>query len=110
MLLLLLFHALKLAERWEKKYARLPLRKKKEKAALALVRRGYDEKVACEAVRSYKEAKDAGGAHLKTLCEKTLKKYGAKYNGYSLRSKTFAYLLSKGYAPEEVEQALEECL
>jgi SOS response regulatory protein OraA/RecX len=103
-------HAQKLAEQWEKKYARLPLRSKKEKAALALVRRGYDEGVAREAVSSYKEAKDVSGKNLKILCEKTLKKYGAKYNGYSLRSKTFAYLLSKGYAPEEVERALEECL
>ena len=103
-------HAEKLAGIWEKKYARLPLKSKKEKAALALVRRGYDEVVSREAVQGYRQAKDVGDKNLKLLCEKTLKKYGAKYNGYQLRSKTFAYLMGKGYGSEEIEKVLEECL
>jgi regulatory protein len=103
-------HAEKLAGLWEKKYARLPLKSKKEKAALSLVRRGYDEVVAREAVSGYKQAKGVGDARLKLLCEKTLKKYGVKYNGYQLRSKVFAYLMSKGYSSEEVERVLEDCL
>ena len=103
-------HAEKLALSWEKKYARLPLKSQKEKAALALLRRGYDEAVARQAVRLYHQDNEANGKQLKILCEKTLKKYGAKYNGYRLKSKTFAYLLSKGYAPEDIERVLEECL
>ena len=100
----------KLATLWEKKFARLPLKSKKEKAALALIRRGYDEVVAREAVSGYKQAKGVGDKSLKLLCEKTLKKYGVKYNGYQLRSKVFAYLMSKGYSSEEIERVLEDCL
>jgi regulatory protein len=103
-------HAEKAAEILEKKFQRYPLAKKKEKGALALIRRGYDPLIAHRAVSHYHDDASLHGKTLKTLCEKTLKRYGAKYNGYQLRSKVFAYLMSKGYSSDEVERVLEETL
>jgi regulatory protein len=103
-------HAQKAAEALEKRYARLPLSSQKQKGALALIRRGFDERTAREAVQGYRQNQAESGKTLKLLCEKTIKRYGAKYNGYELRSKTFAYLMSKGYSADEVERILEECL
>jgi regulatory protein len=103
-------HAKKAAEAFEKRYARLPLASKKQKGSLALIRRGFDERIAKEAVEGYSQNKVLSGKTLRVLCEKTVKKYQAKYNGYQLRTKTFAYLMSKGYSVDEVEKVLEECL
>src|SRR5574344_1130177 len=103
-------HAKKSAAAFEKRYARLPLASKKQKGVLALIRRGFDERIAKEAVEGYSQNKELSGQTLRALCEKTLKRYRAKYNGYELRSKTFAYLVSKGYTVDEIERVLEECL
>jgi regulatory protein len=103
-------HAFQAAKALEKRYARLPLKSKRDKAILALIRRGFEEPLAKRAVLSFSENKASNRTILKTLCEKTLKKYGAKYNGYQLRSKTFAFLMSKGYSVDDVQRVLEECL
>lgn len=103
-------HAEKAAIALEKKYHRLPLKSKKEKAALALIRRGFDPHLSEEAVAGFERDPHSEKETLNILCEKTVKRYGAKYNGYQLRSKVFAYLLSKGYPVDAINRVLEEQL
>lgn len=93
-----------------KKYSRLPLAAQKRKGIEALTRRGFSLPVASQAVELYHENKTESGKSLRLLCEKTVKKYQSKYNGYELRAKCFAYLLSKGYRSEEIASVLEEYL
>jgi regulatory protein len=103
-------HAEKAGEFLARKYARLPLKSKKEKAALSLIRRGYAPGVAKEAVAHFSGDKIKENKSLNLLCEKTLKRYASKYNGYQLKSKAFAYLVGKGYSVDEVNRVLEEKL
>jgi regulatory protein len=103
-------NAKKAAQLLEKKYARLPLKAKRQKGSEALVRRGYSQSVASLAVMGYKEDTLQSQKSLTLLAENTLKRYEKKYNGYDLRSKCFAYLLKKGYRSEDIAHALEELL
>lgn len=103
-------NAEKAALAMERKYARLPLRAKREKGMANLIRRGYSQAIAQKAVLCYEEDTLQSKKSLTLLAENALKRYEKKYNGYDLRSKCFAYLLKKGYRSEDIAQALEELL
>lgn len=93
----------------QKKYASLPLAAKKTKLKNSLIRRGFAEDIASIAVSNLRETKDTKyQAKLTQDAKSALVRYGRKYNGYELRSKTFSYLLSKGYKPDEIEKAIKE--
>lgn len=103
-------HAKLAAQQLEKRLARLPLSAKKAKAVAALTRRGFSEGIARMAVEDYQEDKAKSKQTLEKLTESVVERYQRKYNGYELRAKCFAYLLSKGYRSEEIEPLLEEKL
>jgi regulatory protein len=103
-------HATKAAREMERKYSRFPLAAKKKKAIEALRRRGFAPSVAFRAVEDFQEDRTQSLKTLRNLAEKAVKRYGKKYNGYDLRGKAFAYLLSKGFESDDVSRVLEDLL
>jgi SOS response regulatory protein OraA/RecX len=88
----------------------LPLRAKRKRRPGLDPARLYDESPK-KRWKAIAKTKDVERKNPETfLCEKTVKKYQAKYNGYQLRRRRFAYLMSKGYSVDEVKKVLEECL
>lgn len=92
----------------DRRFSRIPTLRKDVKAIQALLNRGFDERVAKEACGLLtpndpkEEKKRLDGAY---KAAKT--RYGKKYEGYELKRRIFAYLLSKGYRYEDI-QALQE--
>lgn len=76
----------------------------------ALIRRGYEPGVARAAANSLPKDEEREIAALRKVCEMTVKRYQRKYNGYELKAKCFAYLLSKGFRSGDIERILEEYL
>ena len=94
----------------EKKWSRLPLKAKQAKAAAALTRRGFSPSLSGSVASSIQEDPSLVKKELRILSEKAIQKYERKYNGYDLRAKCFAFLLSKGYRSEDIASVLEELL
>lgn len=93
----------------DRRYSRIPTMRKDVKAIQALLNRGFDERVAKEACGSLtpndpKEERK----RLETAYKAAKARYKKKYDGYELRRRIFAYLLSKGYRYEDIEALKEE--
>ena len=101
-------HAKKYASSIEKKYARLPLKAKRQKAILALQRRGYAPGICYEAVEDYQENKTEARKSFETDFAHLKARYERKYEGYELKQHIYAALLRKGYPNGLIQEKMEE--
>ncbi len=101
-------HAKKYASMIEKKYERLPLKAKRQKAIMALQRRGYAPNICHEAVKDYQENKTAAKKSFEMDFAHTKARYERKYEGYELKQHIYAALLRKGYPNGWIQEKMEE--
>ena len=93
----------------DKKYSRYAFNNKKKHVYQALLVQGYDYEVAREAIELVKEDKPhLEKEKLLNDYKKVLKRLESKYEGYQLKQKIYAALLSKGYKSKDIKLVLEE--
>ena len=93
-----------------KKYAKTPSAKKKQKAFVALLEKGYDREIAYEAIEQNLNATPAN-VEEESLAKDfyVAKNKYLKYEDlYVRKQKIFAYLSRKGYRYEDIKAAIEE--
>ena len=97
-----------LLDKLEKKYDRFAYISKKKHVYQALVSQGYNMEVAKEVAELVKKGNDKQEISLlKKDYEKALKRYERKYEGYQLKQKLYAYLVSKGYSYKDIKKVLD---
>ena len=97
-----------LLEKLDKKYDRYAYSSKKKHVYQALISQGYNIEVAKEVSELVKRGTDKQEiALLKKDYEKALKRYERKYEGYQLKQKLYAYLVSKGYGYKDIKKVLD---
>ena len=97
-----------LLDKLEKKYDRFAYISKKKHVYQALVSQGYNMEVAKEVAELIKKGNDKQEISLlKKDYEKALKRYERKYEGYQLKQKLYAYLVSKGYSYKDIKKVLD---
>ncbi len=94
---------------YEKRYAALPYKAKKEKIKMALIRRGFCENEVKEALGKMRlmnlnEESDL----IKKDARKCFRLYERKYNGHELLLKVRSALMRKGYSNYAISQIMEE--
>lgn len=101
-------HAAKLNRR----YAKVPYRKKVMKINRSLLERGFDGDIAMEAALAQATRIDdtAESAELEKYFALAEAKYRKKYSGRDLYQHIYAYLIRKGFDYEQVKALLEERL
>ena len=97
-----------LLDKLEKKYDRFAYISKKKHVYQALVSQGYNMEVAKEVAELAKKGNEKQEISLlKKDYEKALKRYERKYEGYQLKQKLYAYLVSKGYSYKDIKKVLD---
>ena len=97
-----------LLDKLEKKYDRYAYISKKKHVYQALISQGYNIEVAKEVTELVKKGNDKQEINLlKKDYEKALKRYERKYEGYQLKQKLYAYLVSKGYGYKDIKKVLD---
>lgn len=92
----------------EKKYDSLPLKEKKNKAMMSLLRRGFSRTVSLEAVSLYKENEELSNLKLQRDFESLSKRYKKQYSGYEYRNHLYQALLRRGYASSKINEIMED--
>ena len=93
----------------DKKYSRYAFEIKKKHVYQALLVQGYEHDVAREAIELVKEDKPkVEKEKLANDYKKIKKRYLNKYEGYQLRQKIYASLLTKGYKSKDIKIIMEE--
>lgn len=93
----------------DKKYSRYGYENKKNHIYQALLAQGYDYDVAREALNDVKKDKPKlEAAKVLNDLKKLKRRYSLKYEGYQLRQKIYAALVSKGYKHSEIKEAMEK--
>ena len=98
----------KLLPSFERRYASLPYRAKRQKIEKAIVDRGFDREVAKRFASSIPEDEKAVQRRLEMDYAKAKAHYGRKYEGYELRMRIIRSLLSKGYTMNKIEEVLPQ--
>ena len=103
---------LKRAKTWikklEKRYMKYPYNARKEHIISALVNQGFDIDIASEATNEMSKIDEKYEYELlKIDFKKVYEKYSKKYEGYDLRNKIYASLISKGYMSRDISKILE---
>ena len=104
---------LKRAKSWikklDKRYMNYPYLAKKRHVVVALVNQGFDIDIAEEAALDISPVDPKYEYQLiKIDFKKAYEKYRNKYDGYDLRNKVYASLVSKGYMSKDIVKVLEE--
>ena len=93
----------------EAKYRRYGYENKKQHIYQALLAQGFDREVAKEAIAGVKKDKpQVERAKLVNDFKKIQKRYIQKYEGYQLKQKIYAALVSKGYKHQEIKEVMEK--
>ncbi len=94
---------------YEKRYAALPYKAKKEKIKMALIRRGFCENEVKEALGKLRLMDLSEESNLiKKDARKCFRLYERKYNGRELLLKVRSALMRKGYGNYAINQIMEE--
>ena len=98
-----------LVPRLNHKYARYAFNNKKKHVYQALLAQGFDYEVAKEAVELVKgDSPRLEKEKLLNDYKKVLRRLESKYEGYQLKQKVYAALISKGYKGKDIRLVLEE--
>ena len=98
-----------LVPKLERKYSRYAFNNKKQHIYQALLAYGFDYDVAKEAIELVKgDSPRLEKEKLLNDYKKALKRLENKYNGYQLKQKIYAALISKGYKGKDIRIVLEE--
>lgn len=92
----------------EKRFARCPLAKKKEKAYQALLRRGFSPSLARKACANYHEDHEAAKQNFERDFVTLYQRYARQYQKGELKKHLFDGLYRKGYKMEMIEERWEE--
>ena len=93
----------------EKKYSRYGFENKKQHVYQALLAQGYDYDIAKSATQLVKEDKPKlEKEKLINDFKKIKRRYENKYEGYQLKQKIYAALVSKGYKHTDIKKVLED--
>lgn len=99
-------HAASFLKTLLRKTSSLPYKARKRKLEEMMRRRGFAAETASTALLVLEEDEEAVRASLQKVAASVIKRYERKYNGYELKQRCFAFLLSKGYSSTEISEVL----
>lgn len=98
-----------LIDKLEKKYVKYAYENKKKHVYQALIAQGFTPDVAREASEEVKRSSNKNELEiLRKDYQKIKSRYQRKYEGYQLKQKIYAALVSKGYKHTEIKTVLED--